>query len=173
MIGYTDFATGVIPRDAPLGWSAVVNPELALVYACFFPGPEAAGSDGIGLRFNDLWMQYGGRPFSPWASFEGGTDLTYCLGTENAVGAFANGLAFSKKQGSLLGAPTTLTLKSASVRTLRYGTLFAPYKDGTLDKGVKKIEGEKKGLAFHSGKKSCLLKADPSFKTLKALEARV
>jgi hypothetical protein len=66
-LGYTDFATGAIPTSAKLGWSALVNPALRLAYVCFFTGQAAAGPEDIILRFNEFWMQYGGRPFTPWA----------------------------------------------------------------------------------------------------------
>ncbi len=171
-IGFTDFATGPVPRSAATGWSAVANPALALVYACFFPGPSTAGDDGIALSFNDLWMQYGGRRFRPWAAWDGGTDRVFCLGTENATGAFANGLAFSKGRRSVLGSPTIVTLPPRSTRTLRYGTLFAPYPDGKLDRGVLGVDGGKGELVLKGAKKEVRLGADPTFSVLRSLEGR-
>jgi hypothetical protein len=172
-IGFTDFVTGAVPREAELGWSAVINPAQGLVYACFFPGPVSAGADGIALSFNDLWMQYGGRRFTPWAAYEGGNDLSYCLGTEQAVGAYANGLAYARRKSNLLGAPTTVTIPARSVRTLRYGTLFAPFADGALDDGVTKVEGDEDKLVLTGGHRSCRFRADPRFQTLIALEKLV
>jgi hypothetical protein len=169
-IGFTDFATGAVPRDASLGWCAVVNPAQGLVYACVFPGPAAVGEDGIALSFNDLWMQYGGRRFTPWAAYEGGSDLAYCLGTEQAVGAYANGLAYAKKQKTLLGAPTTVSIPGRSMRTLRYGTLFAPFSDGILDDGVAKIEDGAGGLVLSGTRRYGQFRADPRFEKLMALE---
>jgi hypothetical protein len=173
MIGFTDLITGPVPRKTPLGWTAVANPALALVYVCCFPGPEAAGDDGIALSFNDIWMQYGGRPFTPWAAYEGGTDRTFCLGTENATGAYANGLAFAKRQKELLGAPTTVTVPAGAKRTLCYGTLFAPYEGGALDGGVLSVEPEKGRLALAGAAKTVKVPADADFSALKVLEKRL
>ncbi|HLW21863.1 MAG TPA: hypothetical protein VKZ39_01605, partial [Sphaerochaetaceae bacterium] len=60
MIGYTDFITGKVPETARLGWSSVINPRLKMVYFSFFPGPAAVEPNEVPLRFNNLWMQYGG-----------------------------------------------------------------------------------------------------------------
>lgn len=172
-IGYTDFATGAIPSEAAIGWSAVTNPVMGLVYACFFPGPSAAGSDGIALTFNDLWMQYGGRRFTPWAAYEGGDDLSFCLGTEQAVAAYANGLSYAREHKSLLGAPTTVTIPGRSTRKLRYGTLFSSYAEGCLNEGVDNIEGGDKELVLKGPHRSCRLRADPRFDKLTSLERTV
>jgi hypothetical protein len=171
-IGYTDFVSGAIPQGAPLGWSAAVNPALALAYVCFFPGPAGAAGDDVILRFNDIWMQYGGRNFPPWAPCEGGTDLTYCVGTENAAAAYACGLDYSRKAGQVLGAPATVTVPAGGKKTLRYGTLFAWYGDKTLDGGVDRAEAEE-GAIVCEGKgegRKTRFPADPSFSVLKRLE---
>jgi len=110
--------TGAVPHNNHLGWSCVVNPVLRLAYIAFFPGPENLPPNEIGLNFNDLWMQYGGRNFTPWALHEGGADRSFCLGTENAAGAFANGLAYSREHPLLMGYPTLVTIPAKSERTL-------------------------------------------------------
>jgi hypothetical protein len=115
-------------------------------------------------------MQYGGRPFTPWAPYEGGPDLTYCLGLENAVGAFANGLEFARNQKTLLGNPTTVTIPALGQKTSRYGVLMAPYKDSVLDEGVSGFEAEEKRLVFKA-KDSAVFDADPKFTVLKSLES--
>lgn len=174
MIGYTDFVTGPVPAAARVGWSAVVNPRLALVYLCWFPGPAAAEKDEIALSFNDLWMQYGGRSYTPWAAYDGGTDRSFCLGTENAVGAFANGLSYATKTRRLLGAPTTLLIPPRSSRRLRYATLFAPYASGALDEGVSTVHQEKNRLVVEgNGKKAVKPTVDADFSLLRQLEARL
>jgi hypothetical protein len=173
MIGCTDLITGPVPKKAPVGWSAVSNPTIGFAYVCFFPGPDAAGDDGIALSFNDLWMQYGGRRFTPWAAYDGGTDRTFCLGTENATGAYANGLAFAKRTKELLGAPTTATIPAKGKKTLRYGTLFAPYPLGALDQGISSVEAEKGKLALSGAAKTVKLPADAEFAVLKSLEKRL
>ncbi|GHV73481.1 hypothetical protein AGMMS49940_07830 [Spirochaetia bacterium] len=170
-LGYTDFAAGAIPASARLGWSAVVNPALKLAYVCFFTGQAAAGPEDIILRFNEYWMQYGGRPFTPWAAYEGGMDQTYCLGTENAVSAYAYGLEYSRKTKTLLGAPTTVIIPAKSERILRYGTLFAPY-ESTLDEGIRTIESADSKLVCGGVGGAWAFNADPAFKALKKLEAK-
>jgi hypothetical protein len=170
MIGCTDFATGPVPLKASLGWSAVVNPVLGLVYATVFPGPAAAGADGIALSFNDLWMQYGGRRFTPWAAYEGGADRTFCLGVENAVGAYANGLAYAKKLKELMGAPTVFAVEPKGRKVLRYGTLYAPYASSALDEGVAKLEADKGKLVLSGAAKSVKIPADADFSRLRSLE---
>jgi hypothetical protein len=170
-IGYTDFAAGAIPASASLGWSALVNPALKMAYVCFFTGPAAAGEDDIILRFNDLWMQYGGRPFTPWAPYEGGTDLTYCLGTENSIAAYAYGLEYARRVKQVLGAPATVTIPAGGEKILRYGTLFAPYETG-IGEGIRSIEAEAAALACSGAGGTGRFKADPSFGILKGISAR-
>jgi hypothetical protein len=173
-IGYTDFATGAIPAENCLGWSALVNPLLKMTYICFFTGPGAQGEDDIILRYNDLWMQYGGRPFTPWAPYDGGTDLTYCLGTENTLAAYANGLEYSLKTSEVLGAPTTAVIPAGGQRVLRYGSLFTAYSGPVLDKGITSISAEETRLiASSQSGESWSVKADPSFTVLKGISSRV
>jgi hypothetical protein len=131
LVGFTDFASGAIPSSLGLGWSCVANPRLSLAYVCFFPGRAALPEGEIALAYNDLWMQYGGRRFTPWAAAEGEADRTYCLGTESAVGAFANGLAYSRRSGELLGNPTLVEIPALSERMLHYGAALVEL-DGEL-----------------------------------------
>jgi hypothetical protein len=174
MIGYTDFACGPVPKHARLGWESLVNPHLKLAYVTFFTGPAAAAGDDLILHFNELWMQYGGRRFVPWAPCNGGTDITYCLGTENATSAYAYGLEYSRQKKELLGAPTTFVIPANGAKVLRYGTLFTPYEAGALDKGIAGIEGDGMALAVKAeGGVVNRFDADPEFKLLKALEAAV
>jgi hypothetical protein len=171
-LGFTDFAAGRISGKAHLGWSSLVNPFLKMAYICFFPGPAAAPGDDIILRFNDLWMQYGGRPFTPWAPYEGGSDLTYCLGTENSVSAFAQGLEYSRQAKKLLGAPTVVTIPGGGEKTLRYGVLFAAYENGVLDGGVCSLEGDTNALVCKGKTEYWRFNADPGFARLRALEKK-
>jgi hypothetical protein len=170
-IGYTDMAVGAIPASAALGWSALVNPVQKMAYICFFPGPAAAAAEDITLRFNDLWMQYGGRPFTPWAPYEGGTDITYCLGTENSISAYAYGLEYARRTKQLLGAPTTVVIPARGEKILRYGTLFSPYENG-LDEGIRSITAEASALVCSGAKGSCRFTADGNFSLLKGIHDR-
>jgi hypothetical protein len=168
--GYTDFAAGAIPKTARTGWLSMVNPSLKMIYLSFFTGPAAAAENDLILYFNNLWMQYGGRPFTPWAPCEGGPDMTLCLGLENSVSAFANGLEYSRNQKTLMGNPTTVIIPAAGEKILRYGTLAAPYAAG-LDEGVSGVEAEEKRLVV-KGKENVFFTADPAFSVLKSLENR-
>jgi hypothetical protein len=172
-LGYTDYVAGRIAGGVPLGWSSVVNPQLKMAYICFFTGPAAAGGDDIILRFNNLWMQYGGRPFTPWALYEGGTDLTYCLGTENSIAAFAQGLDYARQVKKVLDTPATFIVPAGEERTLRYGVLFGPYEKTVLDEGVVSLEGEASALVCKGKTGYWRYPADPAFKVLKELEKKV
>ncbi|MDR2103011.1 MAG: hypothetical protein LBP42_02790 [Treponema sp.] len=169
-VGYTDFVSGLIPAYTRLGWSALVNPSLKLAYICFFTGPKAAAEDDIILRFNDLWMQYGGRPFTPWAPYEGGTDLSYCLGTENAAAAYTYGLEYSRRVREVMGAPTTVLIPALGKKTLRYGVLFAPYENHTLDEGIISIEAQEAALICKGKHAIQQYHADPGFTVLKKIQ---
>jgi hypothetical protein len=142
MVGATDFIVGAIPAAASLGWSCVVNPRQKLAYVCFFPGPSATPRDEISLSFNDLWMQYGGRDFSPWALYDGGADRSFCLGTENAVGAFASGLEYARSVPEILGKPTTVVIPPRSTRRLCYGVALLELAADLAVEGVRSIEEE-------------------------------
>ncbi|GHU15198.1 hypothetical protein FACS1894163_01080 [Spirochaetia bacterium] len=172
-IGYTDFVTGLIPESARFGWSGLVNPALKLAYLCFFTGPKDAAEDDIIIRFNHLWMQYGGRPFSPWAPYEGGTDLTYCLGTENAVSAYCYGLEYSRQIKQVMGAPVTTLIPAGKTRTLRYGTLFAPYDGNTLDEGIGSMEAEESLLICKGKSDSARFSADMGFGVIKKIQSKL
>jgi hypothetical protein len=172
-IGYSDFAAGRIDSSVSLGWSSVVNPGLKAAYLCFFPGPASAAEDDIVFRFNNLWMQYGGRPFTPWAAYEGGTDLTYCLGTENSISAYAIGLEYSRQTAKLLGAPTTVIIPAGKQKVIRYGTLFAPYEGSVFDNGICSVEADSGIVADAGSTGSFRFAADTSFAVLKGLEKRV
>lgn len=153
LVGSTDFVSGAVPRKLSLGWSCVVNPRLALAYLCFFPGAASLPAGEIALSFNDLWMQYGGRRFEPWAETEGGLDRTFCLGTENATGAFANGLAHSLAHPELLGLPTTVEIPAGGERRLCYGTAIVELERALLREGVRDAGAEGSSIVL-KGKKS-------------------
>jgi hypothetical protein len=146
-----------------------------MLYLSFFTGPKAAAPDDIILYFNEVWMQYGGRPFTPWAAYEGGTDLTYCLGAENAVSAYACGLDFSRRTKTLMGNPTTVTIPAGSTKNLRYGTLFAPYQTNVLDNGVYCVNRDGQNALIVSRNETGgyhVFTADAEFTLLKRLAAK-
>ena len=165
MIGYTDFVTGAVPKSAELGWSAVVNPQAGALYLSVFRGPAKVSASEIPIHFNDLWMQYGGRPFAPWSSRDGGTDYSYCLGAENATGAYANGLAYALDHDEILGRATTYEIPAGGEAEHVYATFAVPYTDGELDSGVSNVEIENDGLAVlpNDGGKALFIQADGEF----------
>ena len=173
MIGHTDFITGKVPDSARLGWSSVINPRLKMVYFTFFPGPAAVESNEIPLRFNNLWMQYGGRPFTPWALYEGGTDQTFCLGVENSIGYFANGLGQSMAEASLFDAPTTITIPPGESRVQRCGTAFTGYENGKMSAGIQSIEQVVEGVVLKRGKAWAFIESDSTFHFLKQMEEKL
>ncbi|MFA5468841.1 MAG: hypothetical protein WC224_07305 [Sphaerochaetaceae bacterium] len=173
MIGYTDFVAGRIPDSAKLGWSSVINPRQKMIYLSFFPGPDAVQADEIPFYFNNMWMQYGGRSFTPWALYEGGADQTFCLGVENSISYYANGLKEAVENQSLLGAPTTFMLPVGERRVQRYGTAFSTFENSKLTGGVQSIEQSAEGLILKQGKASELLTCDSTFTLLKEIEKRV
>ena len=171
IIGHTDFVTGAVPNDSDLGWSSVVNPAIGAVYLTLFPGPGTSRADEIPIYFNDLWMQYGGRDYPPWASYVSGADSTFCLGTENATGAFANGLGYSLEHPELLGWPTTFELSPGAEAANVYATFALRYDDRVLDQGVSKLTGSHATIEVEprGGNRSASFSftGDPSFESLR------
>ncbi len=168
--GYTDFITGAVPKDCKLAWTTVINPRMKLIYLSFFIGPAAIQKDEIPLYFYDLWMNYGGRPYTPWSAVDGLTDQTFCLGAENVTGFYANGLNQAIKNPELLGNPTVLHMEQGEEKSLYYGTLFQSYDDDILDEGVKTIETQGDNLIIkgYSGE-SMTIVCDCTFKKLKSI----
>lgn len=172
MIGATDFVTGAIPAHLSLGWSCVVNPGLGLAYVCFFPGEANLPAGEVALSFNDLWLQYGGRRFTPWALNEGGEDRTFCLGTENGTGAYANGLAYARQHPELLGRPTMVTIPAGGERKLCYGTALIELTPALLQEGVKSIEADDGFLILKGTQTVQLVSLDAQFSRVRDFESR-
>ncbi len=171
MIGHSDFITGAVPAGLSMGWSCVVNPALGLAYICFFPGEAALPPGEVALSFNVLWMQYGGRSFTPWALDEGGTDHTFCLGTENTVSAFANGLAYSRANPKLLGRPTTLSVPAGGERKLCYGTALVELGADLLREGILSMEADGGTLVLKGTKAFQKVPLDAGFDKVRGFEA--
>jgi hypothetical protein len=140
---------------------------LKIVYTCFFPGPKNTDGDDIILSFNNLWMQYGGRSFTLWALYEGGTDLSYCLGTENSLSAFANGLEYARKVKKVLGAPATVLIPAEGEKPSVPVPFCALYYIGnTLSDGVGSLEYEEKALIAAGIGSYSRFYCDPEFRAL-------
>ena len=174
VIGYTDFISGAVSRDCKLAWNSVVNPRLKMVYLSFSLAPASCDNGKLPLYFHDIWMNYGGRPFSPWAAADGLTDQSFCLGVENATGYFANGLQLSKKNPELMGNPTYQVLFPGERKSLFYGTLIDIYKNDSLDNGIKEVEPEGKYLVLkgYNGK-STKIETDWNFSVLKSTDCHL
>src|SRR5262249_16819064 len=140
--GYTDMIFGAVPEKLALGWSAVVNPALKLAYVAFFPGLVGLPDGEIAASFNEVWLQYGGRPFTPWAFDDGGGGRLFCLGTENGTSHFPNGLGYARANPQLLGRPTLVEIPARGARTLAYGTALVGLDDALVREGVRAIEAE-------------------------------
>jgi hypothetical protein len=168
MIGYTDFITGAVPESADIGWSSVVNPAAGALYLSVFPGPAKVDGKQIPINFNNLWMQYGGRPFAPWSSRTNGTDYSFCLGAENSIGAYANGLEYSLEHDQILGRPTTYEIAPGAEVDHVYATFVVPYDGGAIDDGVTRVEVDVNGLSVipNSGGSAVSVPADGRFEAL-------
>lgn len=173
MIGYTDMVFGAVPERLALGWSCVVNPVLKLAYVAFFPGRVGLPDGEIAASFNALWLQYGGRPFPPWALDEGGADRTFCLGTENGTSNFGNGLGYSRANPQLLGRPTLVEIPARSARTLAYGTALVPLEDALVKEGVEAVEAAPGAMVLKSARSSQRANVGADFAAARALVARV
>jgi len=175
MTGYTDLVAGAVPKDAVLGWISVVNPRYKMIYMPFFKGPAAIRDNEIPLYFNILWMQYGGRKYVPWANTEGGTDLEYCLGVENATGAFANGLSYSIENKELMGNPTTIIIKAGDTQRLYYGTVYSRLEGDDFCEGIKEIRKDGQILLVESKYGDLIKKipADPDFLKIKSIVSKI
>ncbi len=171
MIGATDFVTGAIPLNLSTGWSCVVNPVLGLAYVCFFPGPAALPDGEVALSFNDLWMQYGGRKYTPWSLNDGGSDRTFCLGTENGVGAFASGLAYARENPQVLGRPTMVTIPAGGERKLCYGTAIIELTRDSLLERVTSVKADEGCLVIGSTRIAQYVKMDAHFERVRKFES--
>ena len=170
VIGYADLIAAAVPQDCSLGWCAVINPRLKMIYLSWFAGPAAVPGDEISLKFYNYWMNYGGRNFQPWAAEDGGTDRSFCLGAENSISRFANGLAESVANPELLGNPTHLTLSPGESRDLYYATAFISYENDIFDKGLQDVQSADGGLLLTGEKDSMFLNAQAGFDTLKSMK---
>jgi hypothetical protein len=173
MIGYTDMVVGPVPERLAVGWSCVVNPVEKLAYLCFFPGLAGLPAGEIAGSMNELWLQYGGRAFTPWALHEGGLDRTFCLGTENGVGGFAMGLASARATPRLLGRETLAEIPARGARTFCYGTALVALDDALVREGVQGVEAVAGGMVLKGTRASQRVGVGADFTGARAAAARV
>jgi hypothetical protein len=173
MIGYTDMVLGPVPERLALGWSCVVNPVEKLAYVCFFPGLPGLPAGEIAASFNELWLQYGGRPFPPWSLEEGGADRIFCLGTENGTSHFGNGLGYARANPTLLGRPTLVEIPARGERTLTYGTALVALEDALVREGVSAVEPEPGGMILKGGRAAQRVPVAADFAGARALVAKL
>jgi hypothetical protein len=173
MTGYSDFVMGAIPTKRALGFSCLVNPFLKLGYIAFFPGLVGLPEGEIAISFNQLWLQYGGRPFTPWALEEGGADRTFCLGTENGTSSYNLGLGYARANPKLLGRDTLVEIPAKGARTLAYGTAMVPIDDALVREGVEGMEAEPGNLVLKGSRSSQKVKMGADFQAARALVAKL
>ncbi len=173
MIGYTDMVFGAVPERLALGWSCVVNPVLKLAYVCFFPGLVGLPAGEIAASFNELWLQYGGRPFPPWSLEEGGADRTFCLGTENGTSHFGNGLGYARANPELLGRPTLVDIPARGSRTLAYGVAMLALDDALVREGVAAVVAEEGALVLKGVRASQRFAVGADFGAARALTSKL
>lgn len=172
MVGFTDFLTGRIPLAADLGWMSVVNPNQESLYLTFFEGPASVPEGEFTFYFNHLWLQYGGRNYKPWSSYEGGVDRVFAVGVESAISAWGYGLDYSAEHPELMGNPTQLTLKAGEQKSIYHGTLVGPVGGDSLNSGIASVERTDEGLLVHSevnGVAPVNLVADAEFSRLREI----
>ena len=173
MVGYTDMIVGAVPEELALGWSCVANPALKLAYVCFFPGVAGLPEGEIAAGFNELWLQYGGRPFPPWAFDEGGADRTFCLGTENGTSSFPGGLGYARANPKLLGRSTLVEIPGHGSRTLAYGTALVPLDDALVQQGVSAVTAEPGALVLKGARAHQRAAVGADFAAARALVDRL
>lgn len=174
MIGFTDFLTGRIPQDADLGWMSVVNPNQESVYLTFFEGPASVPDGEFTFYFNHLWLQYGGRNYTPWASYDGGVDRVFAVGVESAISAWGYGLDYSADHPILMGNPTQLTLKVGETKSIYHGTLIGNLHTDVLNTGIErlqKLDGELE--AFNEEAQSVRFLADAKFTKIREIVTKI
>jgi hypothetical protein len=173
MIGFTDFVMGAIPQRLALGWSCVVNPFLKAAYVCFFPGAAGLPAGEVAASFNELWFQYGGRPFTPWALYDGGPDRVFCLGTENGTSSWNLGLPYARANPTLLGRPTVFEVPARGARTFAYGTAMVPLEDALVREGVEAIEAAPGAMILKGPRASQRTAIGADFAAARAAAARL
>ncbi len=167
--GFTDFIAGAVPSDCELAWDAVVNPFQKAVYLSWFTGPGALKEDELGLSFYNYWMNYGGRNFQPWAAWDGGTDRSFCLGAENALSYFANGLDEAVQNPVLMGNPTHFVIEPGGHKIQYQATALFTWEGDVLNEGIATVEAEGAELVVTGMKgKYVKIKAQGCFDELKA-----
>jgi hypothetical protein len=172
-IGHSDFVMGAVPERLALGWSCVVNPVLKLAYLCFFPGMAGLPAGEVSASFNELWLQYGGRTASPWAMYDGGSDRTFCLGTENGTSSFNLGLPYARANPVLLGRPTVFEVPARGARTFAYGTALVALDDALVREGVQAVEAEPGAMVLKGTRASQRAAVGADFTAARAVVARL
>jgi hypothetical protein len=69
-----------------------------------------------------------------------------------------------------MGAPATFTIPAGQSRTLRYGSLFAPYEGDLLDGGIRSVEADGSRLLCGGTGDYYSFPADGSFGALKRIQ---
>ncbi|MDD3930243.1 MAG: hypothetical protein PHY87_10630 [Sphaerochaeta sp.] len=172
-IGRTDLISGVLPRSSNLGWSSVINPRQQMVYFNFFPGPAALSENEIGLNFNNFLFDFGGRSETPWAFYAGGMSQQYSLNCGSGTNNLYTGMHNAQASDAIMGAETTVTIKSGETRSLFYATAFAPYDNNRIGGNFYTVEQVVEGLVLKRTKSYAFIPADSTFHCLRTLSKRL
>lgn len=169
MTGSTDLISGVVPETAKLGWNSVINPRLQLLYFTFFPGPVAQEEGDLPLYFNHFLMDYGGRQFTPWALYDGGTSQVFNLGCGSGTCYFGEGLARSLTQTALMDRPTTVSLAPDETKTAWYASALVPYENPRIGGNFFAVEQVVEGIVAKRTKSWAFIPSDSTFHCLRTI----
>jgi hypothetical protein len=172
-LGKTDFISGLVPRTSNLGWSSVINPRQQMIYFTFFPGPNAIGVEDIPVNFNNFLFEYGGRIETPWAFYAGGMSQQYSINCGSGTNRLYRGTENMGPNDTLLGAPTTITIKEGETKTLYYAKAFCPYDNTRIGGNFYTVEQVVEGLVLKRTKSWAFIPADSTFHSLKRLTKRL
>lgn len=172
-IGKTDFISGLVPRSSNLGWSSVINPRQQMIYFTFFPGPNALGPDDIPVNFNNFLFEYGGRIEPPWAFYAGGMSQQYSINCGSGTNRLYRGTENLSPNDTLLGVPTTVTIKDGETKTLYYAKAFCPYDNTRIGGNFYNVEQVVEGLVLKRTKSWAFIPADSTFHSLRRLTKRL
>ena len=105
----------------------------------------------------------GADPSRPGPGARAAPTGTYCLGTENAVAAFANGLDYARRCPELLGSPTLVEIPAKGERRLHYASAIVTMGSDLIDNGIDRVEAEGGSLLIGGGKASQSLPISADF----------
>lgn len=168
--GYSDFISGRVPRDAPLGWSSVINPRQQMIAFSFFPGPSVLEEGDMPVNFINYRFAYGGLNMTPHALYDGGTCFDYSLGSGAGTNMLYLGLGMAKEKGTLMGVDTTVTIMPKQTKTMYYAMAFQPYENPRMGMNYYTLERTDGGLTLRRTKSWLFIPCEPEFTSIRNLK---